>query len=140
MPERENLDLLGPITAPEQDQELKDTAEDQVQDRPGNEQRGCPLRGHARAMNLQLNSIDPGFRTPHASCRVRFSKRSSRAFSARNRANSTASAERPLSSVTCSLTVTTVRPWPFGFCQARDALMLAAAAAQRLCGSSIDSA
>ncbi|HEY5989639.1 MAG TPA: hypothetical protein VIV12_25145 [Streptosporangiaceae bacterium] len=30
MPERENLDLLGPVTAPEQDQELKDTAEGQV--------------------------------------------------------------------------------------------------------------
>ncbi len=26
MPEREDLDLLGPVTAPEQDQELKDTA------------------------------------------------------------------------------------------------------------------
>ena len=66
MPEREDLDLLGPVTAPEQDQELKDTAEDQVQDRPEHEQRGCPLREHARAMNLQLNSADPGFRTPQA--------------------------------------------------------------------------
>jgi hypothetical protein len=27
MPEREDLDLLGPVTAPEQDQELQDTAE-----------------------------------------------------------------------------------------------------------------
>jgi hypothetical protein len=71
MPEREDLDLLGPITAPEQDQELKDTAEDQVQDRPGHEQRGCPLRRHTRAMNLQLNSVDPGFRTPQASGRAK---------------------------------------------------------------------
>jgi hypothetical protein len=30
MPEHEDLSLLGPITAPEQDQELKDTAEDEV--------------------------------------------------------------------------------------------------------------
>jgi hypothetical protein len=66
MPEREDLDLLGPVTAPEQDQELKDTAEDQVQDRPEHQQRGCPLREHARAMNLQLNSADPGFHTPQA--------------------------------------------------------------------------
>lgn len=69
-PRREDLDLLGPLTAPVQDQELKDTAEDQVQDRPEHEQRGCPLREHARAMNLQLNSADPGFalhRQPAAS-------------------------------------------------------------------------
>jgi hypothetical protein len=66
MPGREDLDLLGPVTAPEQDQELKDTAQDQVQDRPEHEQRGCPLREHARAMNLQLNSAGPGFRTPQA--------------------------------------------------------------------------
>jgi len=66
MPESEDLGLLVPVTAPEQDQELKDTAEDQVQDRPEHEQRGCPLREHARAMNLQLNSADPGFRTPQA--------------------------------------------------------------------------
>jgi len=66
MPEREDLDLLGPVTAPEQDQELKDTAEDQVQDRPGHEQRSCPLCEYDRAMNLQLNSTDPGFRTPQA--------------------------------------------------------------------------
>src|SRR5205823_15053848 len=52
MPECEDLDLLGTVTAAEQDQELKDTAEDQVQDRPEGEQRGCPLREHAGAMNL----------------------------------------------------------------------------------------
>jgi hypothetical protein len=66
MPEREDLDLLGPVTAPEQDQELKDTAEDQVQDRPEHDQRSCPLREQAQAMTPPLNSIDPGFRTPQA--------------------------------------------------------------------------
>jgi hypothetical protein len=66
MPEREDLDLLGPVTAPEQDQELKDTAEDQVQHRPEHEQRSCPLREQAQAMTPPLNSIDPGFRTPQA--------------------------------------------------------------------------
>lgn len=63
MPEHEDLNLLGPITARKQDQELKDTAEDEVWDRPGHEQRGCPLHEHARAMDLQLNSADPDFRT-----------------------------------------------------------------------------
>jgi hypothetical protein len=66
MQEREDLDLLGPVTAPEQDQELKDTAEDQVQHRPEHEQRSCPLREQAQAMTPPLNSIDPGFRTPQA--------------------------------------------------------------------------
>ena len=70
MPECEDLDLLGTVTAAEQDQELKDTAEDQVQDRPEGEQRGCPLREHARAMNLQLNSVDPGFRTSLAPSQI----------------------------------------------------------------------
>ncbi len=66
MPEHEDLHLLSPVTARKQDRELKDTAEDEVWDRPGHEQRGCPLHEHARAMNPQLNSADPGFRTPHA--------------------------------------------------------------------------
>ena len=66
MPEHEDLNLLGPVTSRKQDQELKDTTEDEVRDRPGHEQRGCPLHEGARAMDLQLNSTDPGFRTPQA--------------------------------------------------------------------------
>jgi hypothetical protein len=62
--QREDLDLLGAVTAPEQDEELEDTAEDEVQQGPGHEQRGCPLPEDAQAINSQVNSIDPGFRTP----------------------------------------------------------------------------
>jgi hypothetical protein len=69
MPGREDLGLLGPVTAPEQDQELKDTAEDQAQDRPEHQQRGCRLREHGRAINLQLNSADPRF-TLHSQTRA----------------------------------------------------------------------
>jgi hypothetical protein len=62
--QREDLDLLGAFTAPEQDDELEDTAEDEVQQGPVHEQRGCPLTEDAQAMNAQVNSIDPGFPTP----------------------------------------------------------------------------
>ena len=34
MPERENLDLPGLVTAPEQDQELEETTEDEVEEGP----------------------------------------------------------------------------------------------------------
>ena len=34
MPERENLDLPGLMTAPEQDQELEETTEDEVEEGP----------------------------------------------------------------------------------------------------------
>ena len=47
-----------------QDQELEDAAEDEVQQGPEHEQRECPLPQHARAMNLQVNSVESGFRTP----------------------------------------------------------------------------
>jgi hypothetical protein len=36
---RKNLDLLGPVTVPEQDQELEDTANDEIQQGPEHEQR-----------------------------------------------------------------------------------------------------
>jgi hypothetical protein len=35
--EREDLDLLGPVTAPEQDQELQDAANDEIQEAPAHE-------------------------------------------------------------------------------------------------------
>jgi hypothetical protein len=34
MPERENLDLPSPVTAPEQDQELEETTEDEAEEGP----------------------------------------------------------------------------------------------------------
>lgn len=34
MPERENLDLAGLVTAPEQDRELEETTEDEVEQGP----------------------------------------------------------------------------------------------------------
>jgi hypothetical protein len=37
MPERENLDLFGLVTAPEQDQELEETTEDEVKEGPQHE-------------------------------------------------------------------------------------------------------
>jgi hypothetical protein len=62
--QREDLDLLGAFTALEQDDELEDAAEDEVQQGPEHEQRGCPLTEDAQAMNAQFNSVHPGFPTP----------------------------------------------------------------------------
>jgi len=38
--ERENLDLLCPVTAPEQDQELEETTEDETEEGPQHKYRG----------------------------------------------------------------------------------------------------
>lgn len=59
MPERKDLDLLGPVTTPEQDQELKDAPDDEVLEGPEHKQRGCPLPKHAHAMNLQASQANP---------------------------------------------------------------------------------
>lgn len=58
MPQREDLDLLGPVTTPEQDHELKDTTEEEVEEGPGHEQRGCLLPQHAQATGPQVNGTD----------------------------------------------------------------------------------
>src|ERR1019366_4135106 len=58
--QREDLDLLGAVTAPEHDEELEDAAEDEVQQGPDHEQRGCPLREDAQAMKSEVNSIESG--------------------------------------------------------------------------------
>jgi hypothetical protein len=62
--EHQDLDLLGTATAPEQDQELENTPNDEVQQGPEHEQRECPPPQHAQAMNPQVEGIEPGFRTP----------------------------------------------------------------------------
>ena len=49
-----------PVTAPEQDQELKDTAEDQVQDRPEHEQRACPSHEPAAQQRRSGSSHSTG--------------------------------------------------------------------------------
>jgi hypothetical protein len=59
MPKRKDLDLLGPVTTPEQNQELEDTTEDEVEEGPEHKQRGCPLPTHAQAINLQVSQANP---------------------------------------------------------------------------------
>ena len=49
-----------PVTAPEQDQEPKDTAEDQVQDRPEHEQRACPSHEPAAQQRRSGSSHSTG--------------------------------------------------------------------------------
>jgi hypothetical protein len=60
---RDDLGLLGTIAAPEQHQELEDTAENEVEHGPEHKQRGCLPPEHARATNPQVKCIGPGFRT-----------------------------------------------------------------------------
>src|ERR1039458_9663196 len=63
--QREDLDLLGAVTAPEHDEELEDAAEDEVQQGPDHEQRGCPLREDAQAMKSEVNSIESWVSAPY---------------------------------------------------------------------------
>ena len=63
--QREDLDLLGAVTAPEHDEELEDAAEDEVQQGPDHEQRGCPLRQDAQAMKSEVNSIESWVSAPY---------------------------------------------------------------------------
>jgi hypothetical protein len=64
VPEHDDLDLLGAITAPEQHHELQDTTQEEVKHRPRHKQRGCPLPDHAPAAEPQVKIPEPGFRTP----------------------------------------------------------------------------
>jgi hypothetical protein len=59
MPERENLDLLAPVTTHQQDQEAEDTAEDEVEEGPEHGQPGWLHLHRAQAINLQARATDP---------------------------------------------------------------------------------
>ena len=57
---RENLDLLSPVTAPDDaaEDERTEGAEDGIREGPEHEHRGCPLPHRAQAMNLQVSRAD----------------------------------------------------------------------------------
>ena len=69
MPERENLDLPGLVTAPEQDQELEETTEDEVEEGPQHKWRGCPPPQPAQALDPQVSGTDP-VSAPHSLVRA----------------------------------------------------------------------
>ena len=68
MPEREDLDLFGPLTAPEQDQELKDQAQDRTDQNTSSEDaRYATMPGHKPAAQQRRS----GFGTPQPGPRRR---------------------------------------------------------------------
>jgi hypothetical protein len=62
--QRDDLDLLGTVTAHEQDQQLEETAENEVEHRPEHKQQGSLQPGHDRATNPHVKDSRPVFRTP----------------------------------------------------------------------------
>jgi hypothetical protein len=64
MPERKDLQFLAPVTTHQQEPKSEDVAEDEVEEGPEHNQPGWPLPHRAQAINPQVGTALPSFRTP----------------------------------------------------------------------------